>query len=431
LFNEGRRPRPDSGRLAELQERLKSSRLRYDAFRVRLFASHPELRVLRGESGALTAAAASQWVQASRSRPGKQGLAVLKYVIADERTWLFAIEPSGRLAARPIPITRDELRRRVAGLRSALRDREGGKLGSSARIGSALRRLDLLLTPASDALGGAGAVCIVPDGVLWEVPFSALRLPGGRHLVERAPVFCAPSVTALKAMCERPRKKAAALLLALAPFAGTSERGASSLARRMPLRGTYGALPASAAEVSSLGRLFGGKPLLGAAATESRARQDMARARFLHFATHGVFDPARGMHSGMVMAEEPRTAADDTGDSPQDGFLEAREIAEMRLVADLAVLSACETGRGELSRGEGIIGLSWAFSAAGCPSTVVSQWKVSDTSTSVFMDAFYRHLKAGKGRAEALRQAQLQLLGGRRHSHPYYWAPFILVGDWR
>jgi len=140
----------------------------------------------------------------------------------------------------------------------------------------------------------------------------------------------------------------------------------------------------------------------------------------LHFATHAFFEPSQGLYSGIVLAEE----------KGEDGFLEAREIVDLNLHADLVVLSACETAKGKIHRGEGLIGLTWAFFVAGCASTIVSQWKVMDESTAELMTTFYSHLKAGASKAEALRQAQLHLLRNRKFAHPFFWSPFILIGNW-
>ena len=101
----------------------------------------------------------------------------------------------------------------------------------------------------------------------------------------------------------------------------------------------------------------------------------------------------------------------------------------MPVVADLAVLSACDTARGHIGAGEGVIGLSWAFFVAGCPATVVSQWSVDADSTSKLMVEFHRNLLAGKTKSEALRQAELKLMKNRRYSDPFYWAGFVVVGD--
>lgn len=440
LLGERQRRQPDERRLTEIQDRLQKSRLAYEGFRSGLYADHPYLKSRRGERAALTAAQAARWLRTQPAQRASGSMLVLEYVVADKQTWLFTLGGAGPVSAFPIKITREELHRRLAELRSAIRQKEEGKLGSLSQIDRALRRLDLLVKPAAPMVAGTGQVCIVPDSVLWEVPFAALKMPNGQHLIERAAVFCAPSLTALKAMSERRAERRrgvralwARQLLAMAPFAfaGTAN-GART--RDPNLRGVFGALPASGNEAAAVSRLFGVKPYLRGKATETRAKQEMVRARFLHFATHGLLDPAQGMYSGVALAPEPGSNVHPSSfilHPSEDGFLEAREVADLRLSADLAVLSACETARGEVARGEGVIGLSWAFFAAGCPSTLVSQWKVNDASTAQLMVTFYRRLMAGSDKAEALRQAQVQLLRSTRHNHPFYWSPFILVGDWR
>jgi len=122
--------------------------------------------------------------------------------------------------------------------------------------------------------------------------------------------------------------------------------------------------------------------------------------------------------------------------SKEDGLLEAWEIMRMDLKADLAVLSACETARGRIGAGEGVIGLTWAFFVAGVPTTVVSQWKVESTSTAKLMLAFHGNLKAPGShspstfqKARALQRAELQLLHNPQYAHPFYWAGFVVVGD--
>ena len=133
------------------------------------------------------------------------------------------------------------------------------------------------------------------------------------------------------------------------------------------------------------------------------------------------------MYSNVLLA------AGDTG--KEDGLLEAREIMQMDLKADLAVLSACETARGRISAGEGVIGLAWAFFVAGTSTTVVSQWKVESTSTAELMLAFHRARQSRQPgaspfrTARALQRAELKLLHDPRFSDPVYWAGFIVVGD--
>ncbi len=117
--------------------------------------------------------------------------------------------------------------------------------------------------------------------------------------------------------------------------------------------------------------------------------------------------------------------------SEDDGFLTAREIYELKLNAEMVVLSACETARGKNTEGEGVVGLTWALFAAGVPTQVVSQWKVSDASTPLLMAQFYGNLKAGQKKGQSLRNAALAMLHDGKHSHSYHWAAFVLFGDWR
>jgi len=186
-------------------------------------------------------------------------------------------------------------------------------------------------------------------------------------------------------------------------------------------------LPEAEAEVKGLGRLYGAahsKIYLGAEAREDRAKNEAGEFRVIHFATHGVLNDAAPMYSHLVLAQ---------GDRNEDGLLEAWELTQMDLRADLVVLSACETARGRFGAGEGVIGLSWAMFVAGAPATVVSQWKVESASTRELMLGFHQRLmassKAKMTKAEALRQAALKLMKNPGASHPFYWAGFVLVGD--
>jgi len=113
----------------------------------------------------------------------------------------------------------------------------------------------------------------------------------------------------------------------------------------------------------------------------------------------------------------------------EDGLLQVYEIFDLKLNAELVVLSACETGLGKQVKGEGLVGLTHAFFYAGTSSVLVSLWKVQDRSTADLMVNFYQELDAGKNKAESLRQAKLRMIQQNRYAHPYYWAPFVLVGN--
>ena len=152
----------------------------------------------------------------------------------------------------------------------------------------------------------------------------------------------------------------------------------------------------------------------------------LAGYRIVHLATHGVLDSERPSLSGLVFS-----LVDERGQR-QDGFVRLHDIYNMKLDADLVVLSACQTALGKDIKGEGLIGLTRAFMYAGTPRVVASLWEVSDLATAELMKKFYaamleRHLPP----AAALRTAQLQMSQDSRWSSPYYWAGFVFQGDWR
>jgi CHAT domain-containing protein len=150
--------------------------------------------------------------------------------------------------------------------------------------------------------------------------------------------------------------------------------------------------------------------------------QPLDRYRRLHLATHGLIDERVPARSGIVFSL--------VGEKEEDGILQMNEIFNLKLDADLVVLSACRTGLGRIVRGEGIIGLVRAFLYAGSSGVVMSLWNVQDQSTAGLMKGFYKHMKDGRGSSEALRMAKLDRIHSHRpvYRHPYYWAAFVLAG---
>ena len=164
----------------------------------------------------------------------------------------------------------------------------------------------------------------------------------------------------------------------------------------------------------------------GREATEKTFRALAPTYSTIHLATHGIIDNRQPLYSHLLLTKTE-------GDPENDGLLEAREIMNMNLHADLAVLSACETANGRISPGEGVMGMSWAFFVAGTRSMLLSQWKVNSESTSQLMVNFYGDLHSMNGRsvgnkARALREATLGLMKNEHYHHPFYWAGFVLVG---
>jgi CHAT domain-containing protein len=153
--------------------------------------------------------------------------------------------------------------------------------------------------------------------------------------------------------------------------------------------------------------------------------RDMTKYRVVHIATHGLLNAERPQFTGLVLSL--------VGNKKEDGFLRTDEVFNLKLGSPLVILSACETGLGKEKRGEGVIGLTRAFMYAGAPTVGVSLWSVADRSTAELMTNFYKRLLTGQGTspANALRAAQTDMIAGKKYSAPFYWSPFILVGEWR
>jgi len=190
-------------------------------------------------------------------------------------------------------------------------------------------------------------------------------------------------------------------------------------------------LPEAEKEVKTLAGLYGARSqvYVGAEAREDRVKAEAGRFGVLHLATHSILNNASPMYSQVVLARA-------AGGASEDGLLEAWEIMKLDVKAELVVLSACETGRGRIGAGEGVIGLTWALFVAGSPTTVVSQWKVESASTTRLMLEFHRNLQPGiknprrrVSTAKALQGAALEMLRRNEHRHPFYWAGFVVVGD--
>ena len=418
--------KPDQARLRDLTSLREKVRLNYEAFQTSLYAAHPELRVQRGEAQVIKAEEIAALLPDDKS-------ALLSYVVMNDVTYLFTVTKAAQRAEADVrvytlPIKRNELAKQIEAFRAQLAARD---LGFRA---SAIKLYQLLLKPAEAQLRGKTNLVIAPDDTLWDLPFQALSTGANRFLIEDAAIAYAPSLTVMREMTKRRKNQganpASTTLLALGnPLLGKETINRAAL----PLRdGKLDPLPEAEQEVRALRQLYGmshSKVYIGAEAREDRVKSEAGQARILHFAAHGMLNNASPMYSHLALAE---------GGVGEDGLLEAWELMQLDLKADLAVLSACETARGRIGAGEGMIGLSWAMFIAGVPSTVVSQWKVESAGTRDLMVNFHRALisQPGAGKAkptktEALRQAALKLMKNPETSHPFYWAGFVLVGDGR
>lgn len=303
-----------------------------------------------------------------------------------------------------------------------------------------------LLAPAAEALAGVPNLLIVPDGSLYYIPFEALLTEpaGGRpfenlpYLLYRHSIAYAPSASVLAGLME-PREEADSegrkQVVAFAPFAGpgtgsvtpgaTPQRGSSPSPTPVVSRWSFDPLPASQREVAGIAGLYPGKALSfsGDEANEDTVKNNPAvsKAHRLHFATHASIDERFPENSALVFAAR----------GSQDELLQVHEIFNLKLSADLAVLSACQTALGKEVTGEGLVGLTRAFFYAGVPSLVVSLWNVVDGATPDFMIDFYKNLDQLSDKASALQKAKMSMIEHKSYSHPSYWAPFILIGAFR
>ncbi len=421
------RDKPDAARLSDLSARLGQARLDREEFQMGLYAAHPELKTQRGEAEVLGVDHARELLRDEKS-------ALLEYAVTDDQVYLFVLTKSAadspiNLRVLTLPIKRSDLAARVEKFRQRLanHDLDYGESASDLH--------NLLIKPAAEQLRNKTTLVIVPDHVLWDLPFQALQPAPNRYLVEDYAISYAPSLTVLNEMIAKRRQRQNNDQMVLLGI-GNPWLGNQRVARagKVPMTEQLGPLPEAERQVKILGQLYGpgrSKIYIGAEAREDRVKLEAGRYRILQLATHAILNNANPMYSDVVLSQP-------AGDSTEDGLLEAWEIMDLDLKADLVVLSACDTARGRIGAGEGVIGLTWAFFVAGSPTTVVSQWSVESESTTELMLNFHHNLKGpGAGsqyamtKAEALRQAQLKLLRTKRYQHPFFWAGFVVVGDAR
>lgn len=330
------------------------------------------------------------------------GEAILEYVVGLERTLVFAVvrDRSGVLSITPasIDIPRTQLRQEVDLYRDAIMRRELSHAERGRRL------YDLLIAPLGPSLRQVDAITIVPDDSLWLLPFHTLR-EQGRVLLDRFIVGYTPSAASIP---PKARSSTARNLLAIAN-ANAKARG--SLPALPPI-------PESEREVRSVAALY--QPLarvhVGNAARESVLQSARGYA-VVHIASHTLLDQHEPMASALLLTPDAEG---------EDGMLEARELADLHLDADVVVLSACNTAGSRPSR-EGMIGLARAALLAGARTAVVSQWNTDSAATEKLMVALHKRIAKGMAPPRALREAALELKEDPRYSHPFDWAAFIVV----
>jgi len=341
----------------------------------------------------------------------------------------------------------DEIDAAVEALRAALRDERRHDVRDLAR--AADRKI---MEPLRPLTGDAKQLLVSPDGELDLIPFEALVDQEGRHLVETYAISYLTTGRDLLRM-QAPLISSRGPVVVADPFFGEPRIALAAGARRRSittgpgLSSMYFApLPGTAEEARSIQSLWHDAKVLTGREASKASLKSLEAPRILHIATHGFFlsegAPAEGggtrsiqanvkldnplLRSGLALAGANLNSGGD------GGVLTALEASGLNLWGTQVVtLSACETGLGEVKNGEGVYGLRRAFLLAGAQSLVMSLWPVSDRVTRETMTAYYTGLKAGLGRGEALRQAQLAMLRRKNREHPFFWAGFIQSGDWR
>jgi CHAT domain-containing protein len=407
----------NAARTAEVEK----ARLDLESYRAAIESAHPHIRRVRG-AGELGSVDALTPLLSDHRR------ALIEYVVSPHHVHLFIVQGGAqgpRLAVRTVAIDREDLDRLAKRFAEQLATRD-------AAYKPAARRLyNLLLRPAVEVAGKATILSIVPDASLWRIPLETLLDGAGKFAIESRAYHYAPSAAMLLAEnLPRPARltgrRTAFLGFGNPRLAPPRSSRRDAVNREMPPT----PLPEAEREVKTIAQLFGpkaSKVYLGAEALESRVKQEAASYDVVHFATHGLIDDANPMYSRLLLAHR-------NGDR-EDGALEAREMLKLRLDAELVVLSACDTARGDIHAGEGLIGMTWALFAAGCPSVIASEWRVGSATTAVLMENFYRTWLRGRShgqafaKATALRDARLALLHDPRYHHPYYWSSFVLMGS--
>ncbi len=451
-----------SGQSEAQRELLKKSKRELDELIAKLRKEYPDYASIRYPEPVMAG-----------NIPLRANEVLLAYKVNPGKTYLWIIEKGKKPSAIEIAVSREELIRKVGEFRSGLEnpdrldayDPEKGRALGRLLLGEALSRID------SDK-----NIIITPDGVLNMIPFEALT--AGRtknaiqYLGEKYKISYYPSASVMATMRQfKESPKLSRPLFALGDpvyedsDARYSHRKSNNIVlasadqtpglnlRSALVRSGFSLqrLPETRDEVLKIGALFGYKThdpniKLDMDASKSELlKSDLGSYRFIHFATHGL------LSGDIPYILEPALVLSQPGNrSPEDGFLKMSEILEFKLNADAVVLSACKTALGKEIAGEGIVGLSRAFMLAGSKSVIVSLWSVESNSTAVLMKSFYSHLKPGTSREEALRLAKQELknqslastdlsrgvkITGRDKkiqtgaSHPFFWAPFILIGE--
>jgi CHAT domain-containing protein/Tfp pilus assembly protein PilF len=413
--------------------------------------------------------------------------ALVEYALQPEESYLFAVTKSAvnlfKLPARAnvdklatdlrAQLIPSNLQRRIVGIDVAEANRGLGVASAAPSdvvpfVTASNALYKVVLEPAAGMIGEK-RLMVVADGALNYIPFEVLLKTADTgdfstlgYLVKSNEVVYAPSASVVGAIKQQRTKATGRSILVIADpvfnsndarakkttgTPATTDAEVRGLGIQGALTDVAGAAPTApnatmeglplarlngtrteAEQISKLAKASGGQADVWLdldANEENLGTRDVSKYRIIHVATHGLLNAERPQFTGVVLSL--------VGNKTHDGFVRTDEVFNLRLGSPLVMLSACETGLGKEKRGEGVMGLTRAFMYAGAPTVGVSLWSVADKSTADLMTDFYRRLlSTGEGTtsSSALRDAQLAMISGKKYSAPFYWAPFVLVGDW-
>lgn len=409
-------------RRSELRNRLTKTRAAYADFRQKSFSAIPGLRISRGDVTPFK-------LEDVRSLIPDTSTALLEYTITESNTYLFVLtldktaararQTEINLKVYPLEIKRDELASRVRHFQQLLSSR-------ADNFNELARELyELLVKPAEDQIGLKTKLVVVPDGVLWHLPFEALQPAEDLYVLDHMQVSYAPSLSALREM--RKQRLPVGRLNSLLVAYGNPDLSKTFKTRfELAYAGVKLESPAEKEEeLKRIAASYGANRVyVGPQASEERIKSDTSRARIMHFSGPAVLDDMSPMSSFMGLS---------SATNQQDGFLQLREIMDLQSTAELVVAPTAQPGAG--FSGDAAVGFSWAWFVAGTPATLVSRWEVESPVLSQFLTGFYSSIKpAGRtpvSKTRALRQSLLAIRRSPDHQHPYYWANLAMMGDAR
>lgn len=438
-----KKEKADSAKVALWQDKVFALNQQYETMLTRFEKDYPDYYNLKYQ----TKTATMQDVQGLLD----DNTALVEYFTGEDSIFIFTI---AKETFDVVAVAKDSLfAQRTEELRDALINKDFEQYTQTA-----FQLYQTLVEPVKEQLSVENLI-IVPDAEISTIPFEALltqefvQTSAGQpyhelpYLIDDFAISYAYSATLLLEMQQKQKMRAKKDYLAFAPvFPGgipEDTRGADLLRENVKADSLRTSnrirsyLPATREEVIGIQKVFAGRQSFfdrlfankSSVYLEQEANEPNLKApqlrdyRNVHFATHGFVNEQNPKLSGLLLAAEQDSTA------KEDGIMHLGEIYNLEMNADLVVLSACETGLGQIARGEGIIGLTRGFLYAGAQNLLVSLWQVNDQTTAELMVDFYQNMLSGMLKSESLRHAKRQLIQSHpEYAKPYYWAPFILIG---